>query len=178
MRNDKLSVQSIDFAVSICFPQYRQGELEMKKILKTVLEILFLFHRFRLQTKLTKEEILKRVERFVIESKSDYDGWGKNDGFTIVEKPFKSFMLFGGFRNSFAPVAVAKIVEAHGVTTVSCLLRMNIIIQILMVPIYLSMFFYVFMAPVSLIFLVLLHCAFFHPAKRLKKALINILTEN
>ena len=144
----------------------------MKKILKTVLEILFLFHRFRLQTKLTKEEILKRVERFVIESKSDYDGWGK------IEEPFKSFMLFGGFRNSFAPVAVAKIVEANGVTTVSCLLRMNIIIQILMVPIYLSMFFYVFMAPVSLIFLVLLHCAFFHPAKRLKKALINILTEN
>lgn len=149
----------------------------MKKILKNVLEILFLFHRFRLQTKLTREEILKRAERFVIENEEDYKGHNKKDGFTIVKRYYKSF-IFGYCRNSFAPVAVAKIVEANGVTTVSCLLRMNIIIQILMVPIYLSMFFYVFMAPVSLIFLVLLHCAFFHPAKRLKKALITILTEN
>lgn len=136
-----------------------------------------MFHRFRLQTKLTREEILKRAERFVIENEEDYKGHNKKDGFTIVKRYYKSF-IFGYCRNSFAPVAVAKIEEANGVTTVSCLLRMNIIIQILMVPIYLSMFFYVFMAPVSLIFLVLLHCAFFHPAKRLKKALINILTEN
>lgn len=150
----------------------------MKKILKNVLEILFLFHRFRLQTKLTREEILKRAERFVIENEEDYKGHNKKDGFTIVKRYYKSF-IFGYCRNSFAPVAVAKIEEANGVTDVSCTLRMSMAVQIPFVPVYLSLFFCVFVKPVfALVFLALFHCAFFHPAIRLKKALIALLTEN
>ena len=150
----------------------------MKKCLKQLLETLFFFHKFQLQTNLTKNEIFKRVEHFVDENDSKYVGYVEENGFRIVEKCFKSFMFFGHIKNSFAPIAVAKIVEEEGTTTVFCLLRTHMVLQIIFIPIYLSMVLYVFVKPVFLVFLILSHFAFFHPAKRLKKALESLLTEN
>ncbi len=135
------------------------------------LQRLFLFEKCEIKTKLSKKEILKKIDSFADPEYTYYYGSISEDGFFIAEKNIKHF-TGGHSQNSFAPVAKAKITESDGMTTVSMVIRMNLLVLILFAPIYfislLTVFFFPFM-------LILLYFAFVKPAKRLKEAIENLL---
>ena len=136
-----------------------------------ILQRLFLFEKCEIKTRLPKKEILKKIDSFADLEYTDYWGIISEDGFFIAEKNRKRFT--GRFkRNSFAPVAKAKITESDGITTVSMVIRMNILALILFVPIYIISLLTIVLFPFSLI---LLYFAFIIPEKRLKEAIENLL---
>ena len=134
---------------------------------------LLLFENFETQTKLSKQEILKRVKSFADAEYTDYCGSISEEGFFIAEKNRKTF-AGGHTQNSFAPIAKAKINEKDGLCTVSIVLRMNILVLILFAPIYFISLLLIVPFPIILI---VLHFAFVKPAKRLKESLENLLSE-
>ncbi len=135
---------------------------------------LFLFEKFEIQTKLSKQEILKRIKSFADPEYTDYYGSVSEDGFFVAEKNRKHF-AGGHTQNSFAPVAKAKIEEKDGISTVSVVLRMNILVLILFAPIYFISLMLVLPFPIMLI---AVYFAFVKPAKRLKEALENLLLKD
>lgn len=154
----------------------------MKKVWENVLAIFFLCHRFEIQTKLSTESILKRVERFVCEYDFDYYGWLEDDGFMVAERPLKIFS-FGRSKNSQVPVACAKIKETDSLTTVFVTLRANRIGQISGIFLHLISLisFPVFTMPEAIVVILFLiffdYVGVFRPAKRLKRRLIDLLGE-
>lgn len=139
-----------------------------------ILQRLFLFEKCEIKTKLSKKETLKKIADFADPEYTDYYGGISEDGFFIAEKNKKSFA--GGYsQNSFAPVAKAKISESNGMTTVSMVIRMNLLVFILFVPIYIISLLTVVLFPAMLI---LLHFTFIKPAKRLKENIENLLMED
>lgn len=135
---------------------------------------LFLFEKFEIQTKLSKQEILKRIKSFADPEYTDYYGSVSEDGFFVAEKNRKHF-AGGHTQNSFAPVAKAKIEEKDGISTVSVVLRMNILVLILFAPIYFISLMLVLPFPIMLI---AVYFAFVKPAKRLKEVLENLLLKD
>ncbi len=147
----------------------------MKNFFKKLIEMLFLFHKFSFQTKLSKDEISKRVGLFISGNSTDYYGWVKENGFYVAKRAFKSLIILH-IANSFATVAWAKITVEEETTTVSVLLSMNIIVWI----IALLMVFAILISQIVWypVFLLIMYFAFFRPAKRLKEKLESLLTEN
>ena len=147
--------------------------------MKRFFEKLFLFESFKIQTKISKKEILRRVYFFANPDFGDYYGRVSEDGFLIWEKNLKHKSLgpimASRSYNSFAPVAKAKITEEDGITTVSGVLRMNIILMIIFMPIYIASLITVLLFPFMYIFM---HIAFSVPAKRLRKKLEDMLKES
>lgn len=137
------------------------------------LQHLFLFEKFEIQTKLSKQEILKRIEAFADSEHTDYYGSVAEGGFYIAEKNRK---YFAGVhtQNPFAPIARGKIDEKDGSCSVCGVLRMNALALILFPPIYLISLLTIVPFPIMLI---ILHFAFVKPAKRLKDALEGALLE-
>lgn len=135
------------------------------------LQRLFLFEKYEIETRLSKKEILKKIDSFADPEYTDYCGSISEEGFFIAEKIRKSF-TGGRSQNPFAPVANAKITEMDGMTTVSLVIRMNLLTLILFAPIYLMSLITVILFPFMLL---LTHFAFFKPAKRLKEALENLI---
>ncbi len=135
---------------------------------------LFLFDKFEIQTKLSKQVILKRVKSFADAECTDYYSGVSEDGFFVAEKYIKQF-AGGHTQNSFVPIAKAKIVEKDGISTVSVVLRMHILVLILFVPIYVASFLTLVFFPFMLI---LLHFVFVKPAERLKNFIEDLLIEN
>ena len=134
---------------------------------------LFLFEKYDIQTGLSKKQILNRVESFA-KYEDDYYCSVSENGFFIGEKSRKHFS--GGYiQNSFAPVAKAKIIEKDGITTVSMVLRMHLLVWILVVPFYILSLLTIVLFPLEWI---LLHFAFVKPKKRLKQLIENLLIEN
>lgn len=136
------------------------------------LQRLFLFEKCEMKTKRSKKEILKKMDSFTDPAYTDYYGNISEDGFFVAEKSRKHF-TGGHSHNSFAPVAKAKITESDGMTTVSMVIRMKLLVLILFAPIYIISLFTVVLFPFMLI---LLHFAFVKPAKRLKEKIKDILT--
>ena len=136
---------------------------------------LLLFEKCEIKTKLSKKEILKKIKSFA-DSKynSDYYGRIYENGFVIAERYIKQYAV-GHSRNSFAPVAKAKIAESDNITTVSMVIRMNFLVQIGFAPIWFISMFTIVLLPFMLI---LLHFAFIKPAKRLKEEIENLLRED
>ena len=135
------------------------------------LQRLCLVRKFQFRTKLQRNEILARVDSLTKPFTSDYYGYTRENGFRIYEKHHKHF--FGGsMKNSFAPAATAVIFEADGVSLVSCTAHLHPLVMVLFVPIYLC-------AALTVVFLpavhLLLHFAFFKPAKRLQETLLDSL---
>ena len=135
------------------------------------LQRLFLFEKCEIKTKRSKKEILKKMDSFTDPEYTDYYGNISEDGFFVAEKSRKHF-TGGHSHNSFAPVAKAKITESDGMTTVSMVIRMNLLVLILFAPIYIIFLLTVVLYPFVFI---LLHFAFFKPAKRLKEKIEDIL---
>lgn len=134
---------------------------------------LLLYEKCEIQTKLSKKEILRRIDSFADPQYSDYYANVSDEGFCVAEKNIKT--LAGGHsQNSFAPVAKAKITEKEGVTTVSMVIRMNLLVLILFAPIYVISLLTVVLFPLMLI---LLHFFFVKPAKRLKISIEDLLIE-
>lgn len=134
---------------------------------------LLLFEKFEIKTKLSKKEILKKIESFAAPEYTDYYGSVSESGFFIAEKNRKHF-AGGHTQNSFAPIARAKIDEKDGISSVSVVLRMNILVLILFVPIYLISLLLIVPFPIMLI---VLYFAFIKPAKRLRETLEDLLLE-
>ncbi len=106
--------------------------------------------------------------------RADYYGSASECGFFVGEKNRKHF-LGGHYQNSFAPVAKAKMVEKEDVTTVSMIIRMNLLVLILFVPIYIISLITIVLSPAVLL---LLYFAFVRPAERLKQTIENLLIQN
>lgn len=132
---------------------------------------LFLFEKYEIQTKLSKQQILDKIKSFADPEYTDYYGSISECGFFIGEKNRK-FFSGGHSQNSFAPVAKAKIVEKDSITTVSMIIRMNLLVMILFAPIYVMSLLTIVLFPLVLLFL---HFAFVKPAKRLKQEIENLL---
>ena len=135
------------------------------------LQRLCLIRKFQFRTKLQRNEILARVNSFTDPYVSDYYGFIWENGFWVAEKHRKSF--FGGnTKNSFAPAVKAVITEADGVSLVSCTAHLHPILLVFFVPFY-------FIAALTVLFFpavhLLLHFAFFKPAKRLEETLLDLL---
>ena len=135
-----------------------------------ILQKLFLFEKFEIQTKLSKQEILKRIDSISDPEYGDYYAGVLENGFIIAEQNIK---YFGGGRsqNSFAPVAKATMIEKDGMTVISVTLRMNLLVHALFLPIYILLLLAIFTIPIIYI---IMHFAFFKPAKRLKTAMENL----
>lgn len=138
-----------------------------------IIQHLLLFEKFEIQTKLSKKEILKKINSFAQLEYTDYYGSVSENGFFLAEKNIKHF-AGGHTKNSFAPIAKASIEEKDGCSTISGVLRMNILVLILFVPIYLVSLLFIVPFPIMLI---ILRVAFFRPVKRLKEELENLLLE-
>jgi hypothetical protein len=135
---------------------------------------LFLFEKCGIKTKLSKQQILTRVTSFLDYEHTDYYGSVSEYGFFIGEKNRKYF-IGGHIQNSFAPIAKAKIIEENGITSVSMVLRMHILVMILFAPIYVVSLLTIVMFPFVW---VLLHFAFVKPTKKLKQQIENLLVES
>ena len=135
---------------------------------------LFLFEKCEIKTKLSKQEILNRVTSFVDYEHTDYYGSVSECGFFIGEKYRKHF-TGGHTQNSFAPVAKAKITEENGITSVSIVLRMHLMVMILFIPFYVVSLLTIVMFPLVWI---LLYFAFIKPTKKLKEQIENLLLES
>ncbi len=135
---------------------------------------LLLFEKFEIQTKLSKQQILNKVKSFADPEYTDYYGSISECGFFIGEKYIKQ-SAFVRTRNSFAPVAKAKIIEKDGMSTVSIVIRMHLLPLILFAPVYLMSLITVVLFPFAWL---LLHFTFVKPAKKLKQEIENLLTES
>jgi hypothetical protein len=132
-----------------------------------IFQNLFLFEKFEIQTKLSKQEVLKKIDFFLTHEYTDYYGRISDNDFFIAGKNRKHYT--GGFsRNSFAPIAKATVTQKEDITVISGVLRMNLLVLIIFIPIYLLSLLLIFPFPFML---VILHFCFFKPAKRLKEAL-------
>ena len=134
---------------------------------------MLLFEKFEIQTSLSKKEILKKVKSFADPKYTDYYGSISENGFFIGEKNIK-YYTGGHSTNSFAPIAKAEINEKEGISSVSVVIRMNILVLVLFVPIYLVSLFLIIPFPIVL---AILYFAFIKPAKRLKTILEELLLE-
>lgn len=133
---------------------------------------LLLFEKFEVKTKLKKQEVLQKVSSFADPAYTDYYGMVSENGFFLAEKNVK--YSGGHTQNPFAPIARAKIDENEGITSVSVVLRMNILTLIVFVPIYLLSLLLIVTFPIMLL---ILHFTFVKPARKLKETLENLLQE-
>ena len=93
------------------------------------LQRLLFFEKFEFQTKLSKQDVLRRIEPFTRRQYDGYSGRIKEDRFIIA----RDSLNYSGMirtRNSFAPVAEATVTEENGITTISGILRLNRFVQI------------------------------------------------
>lgn len=140
---------------------------------------LFLFRKLEIKTKLSRVEVQNRIDSFCRkESFSDYedaDYYGSvwYDGFWIAEKSRK-FNGAGYTQNSFAPVLKAKIEEDGEQTVISGTLRMNQVVLVMFVPVYLLLTITLILFPIIHI---ILHFAFFKRAKKLEEKIEMLLLE-
>ena len=132
-----------------------------------------LFKKCEIKTKLSKQQISDKIKDFADAECKDYYASASDNGFFIGEKPIKH-SAFVHTRNSFAPVAKAKMIEENGITTVSLTTRMHLLALILFYPIYFASLITVVFYPLVLL---LLRFAFFKPMAKLEEALKNLLTD-
>ena len=105
-----------------------------------IIQRLLLHESFEIKTKLSASEAAKRLGSFTA---PQYYGAVEGDKFYIGVNPTQSFLL-GYTKNSFAPIAKGAITEKDGITIISGVFRMNIFVQILLLIIYLSTFFFIY----------------------------------
>lgn len=129
------------------------------------------FQKFELQTKLSKQDILRKVHDFADPEYTDYYGYVSDNGFIIAEKCSKHFS-FGRSNNSFAPVLTAKITEKDGLSTVQGILRMRILTLLIFIPIYILSILTIVLFPFDYL---LMYFAFVRPANKLKQELEFLL---
>ena len=135
-----------------------------------ILQRLFLFEKFEIKTSLSKDKILEKAASLADPEYTDYYGGVSEDGFFIAKKNRRHY-TGGHSQNSFAPVARAKVTESDGMTTVSTVIRMNLLVLILFAPIYIISLLTIVLYPFMLI---LLHFTFIKPAQRLKETIENL----
>lgn len=145
----------------------------MKKILKYLL----LYERFEIKTKLTTEEIYRRLETSPHFYGDEYTGKFSEEGF-VIKKRLRKIHFGGRSQNSFAPVLTAKFGTDNGLTTISATLRMNLFVQIVFTPIYLLSLICIFAVPVVFpIMFLMVYFGFIRPSEKMKENLISDFKE-
>lgn len=139
-------------------------------------QLLFLFRKFEIKAKLSEKEIHKKVNVFLSKEHAVYNGRIYEGGFTVEDRPHKS--LPGGHsRNSLAPVAKAKIFDADGISTVSVVIRPNLVVYICWLILYLLSIIVIFHVPALPFLLLISYFAFIRPSKKLKESLMDLIIE-
>lgn len=133
----------------------------------------FLFKRFKIKTRLTKQEVMKRIRDLSDIEYGIYYGRVTEHGFSVGERHTRSAAGIMT-HNSFAPIARGTVVEDGDMTLISGIMRMHLLTIIFMAPIYLGFLSTVLLFPVLHI---VMHFAFFKPAKRLQDTLEDALVE-
>lgn len=131
---------------------------------------LFLFKKFEIRTELSKQQILDMIKSYADAEYTDYYAGISKCGFFVGERFIKHY----GFirtRNSFAPVAKAKITEKDSINTISIVVRMHLLILILFAPLYLMSLLTIVLFPFVLLFL---HFTFVKPMNRLKQEIEDL----
>lgn len=141
---------------------------------KKFFQIFLPFQKFEFQTALPKAEIVRRVRDFSDLEYTGYYGGIRDDGFWIAD-PCIKHSGFGSSRNSFAPVATAKISETDGISTVKVIVRMRLLVMLIAIPIYLISILTLVLFPFMFL---LMYFAFMHPVNKLKKEVEVLLSEN
>ena len=142
-------------------------------MVKKFLKWLLLFEKFEIKTKLSKNQILKRIESFIDPKYNNCLGAVTDDGFYIFKKSIE-YNGGGHTRNSFVPTVRASISETGEITTVSAVLRMNILVWLIVVPIYLFSLFCILPFPIAF---TVIYFLYMKPAEDFKESLIGMLTE-
>jgi hypothetical protein len=153
-----------------------------------ILQKLLFIEKFEIKTKISKERA-KTILKMEAAKTGDYRTYFSENVFCVAEKTRKS-LVFGSIHNSFAPVAVGKLSEQDGMTVISGLIRMRLLVCL---PWYLVCLFSVLAVIAAVVGLAVgevklligipcfLFCyglpffAFGRPAKRLKTFLERVL---
>ena len=144
-----------------------QESFSLNKLVSNLLDALFLQHEFQVQTKLDENKIYERVERLIAKGKNpSYTGRLKDHGFKL-----RSYSTIG--RNTMSPIAIAKISTSEENTTISIRLQTKAL-RVLFIPIHIILLFY---PTTSALEMILVYFSIFRPAKKIKKTLIQMLTE-
>ena len=138
----------------------------MNKILRRLL----LFDAFEIRAKLPSDTVRERMLAMGEAENSAYTVRAAARGFTVTEGGASADTA----RGAFSPIAHVCVSEADGVTTVSGITRMRLETLVPFAILYVCGLFSLILIPVMHI---LLHYAFFKPAKRLRKTLERAINE-
>ena len=141
----------------------------MNKILRRLL----LFDLFEIRAKLPADTVRARVRAMAEAEVPAYSVRMTERGFVLAERDTKA-PTEGTARGAFAPIVHAAVTESDGVTTVSGIARMSLQTLIPFAILYVCGLLSLILIP---IIHVLLHFAFFKPAKRLRKAIEHAINE-
>ena len=134
------------------------------------LQRLLLHERLEIETKLSEEQIHKRLELFNKTEWPIYYALDRGDKFYIAERSRKSSM--GGFETSqFPSWAKARIRKAKNGHTISVVLGLDPILSVVFLPLYFFFMITIILFPVIL--LILKH-EFWPSLGRLKEQIINL----
>ena len=134
------------------------------------LQRLLLHERLEIETKLSEEQIHKRLELFNKTEWPVYYAIDRDDKFYIAESSRKSSI--GGFETSqFPSMAKARIRKAKGGHTISVVLGLDPILSVVFLPLY--FFFMITLILFPVILLILKH-EFWPSLGRLKEQIINL----
>ena len=135
------------------------------------------FEKFEFQTKLSKDEVLEKIRPFTYGLYDDYTARFTDDGFVIAQKPYSHYHILRR-HNSFAPVLKATVSEDNGITTVSGVLRMNLLVQWFLYLIYIPSIIILLTCPISLLIWGIVYLGFFCPAFKLRDRIKDLLNED
>ena len=163
------------------------------------------FFGYEIETTLSKKTIKEKIAELEPYDEAPYHSSVSEDGFKVWLPGFRKFssglMLFGYVRNNFAPIFSAKLEDKDGKTLVKATLRMNTVVNVIILPIYFLLIaisaLELILLPISLtgapsgaweialtrlspllmvaLFTLLLHFAFKRPAKKLAEYVEKLL---
>ena len=134
---------------------------------------LFLFEKYEMKTMLTKDQVKRYIDNNTSPSprESDYFSVIEWDDIFISEHPVK-YYLGGSSKNSFVPIFKGTVQDAERGSVVSGVIRMNIIVHAIVLPIYLLSLLTIVTFPIMYLFL---HFSYFKHVKRMKEWLYETL---
>lgn len=136
-------------------------------------DFILLRKRLVIKTKRSKDDVLNRIEQIADNSPETMLWKLKKSGFTICEKYTETF-TDGYFKNSFAPVVKAKLLQDDGATVIKGAIRPSIFTYLLYLPFHIASVCLIITIPITLI----ITRAFYERASILYEKLEYLLLED
>ena len=134
--------------------------------MKWLLERLFLYKKVEIKTKISKARVM-RIMKMLASTRVSYYGRVSDDAFVISADNYR--VIAGGHghvSNSFAPVMRGKVTEENGVATVKGVITMSPLVYAFALIFELASLVSIVGFP---IFHLVMHLAFFTPAKQMRE---------